>query len=338
MRTFTLNPSGLPEWLKRGFLVLLKNQKLRNLIIFLISGFLLSTFSQAQTTEFTKGYSKADVVFDAGYLDAKQKFNQKKDLMDANNFAAPVNDLCENAIPISCDETVNGSTSEATFDNVGTCGTSNTAPGVWYSFVATSGVVNLSTCNQADYDTKISVFTGTCNELVCIGGQDDAAGCAGFTTSLTVLVTVGETYYVLVHGFEGATGNFTLSMTCFESPANDLCENALPISCGDVVVGNTELASNDDAPVEDCVPGGVLGGQLPGYGVWYTIEGTGADITLSTCNNANYDTRIDVYSGSCGDLTCITGNDDNFPDCTDFTSELTFASDADETYYVYVVV
>ena len=126
----------------------------------------------------------------------------------------PANDLCDDAETITCNTSVNGSTTYATFDDVGYCGTSNTSAGVWYSFVATSITANLSTCNQATFDTKISVFMGPCDNLVCVGGQDDASGCSGFTTILDVNTNPGETYLVLVHGFSSATGDFTLTLTC----------------------------------------------------------------------------------------------------------------------------
>lgn len=245
----------------------------------------------------------------------------------------PDNDLCENAEPISCNETLSGTTLNALFDNVGTCGTSNTAPGVWYSFVATGTNANLSTCNQASFDTKISVFTGSCGSLTCVGGQDDAAGCAGFTTSLDVVTIPGETYYVLVHGFGSATGNFSLTLSCPEPPVNDLCENAIPLQCEDVVSGNTEYATATGAPATDCFEDPWSDDMGPG--VWYTLYGTGDDITLSTCDNANFDTKIDVFTGSCGDLTCYAGNDDG-PGCPGFTSELTFSSVEGDMYYIYV--
>ena len=129
-------------------------------------------------------------------------------------MAQPANDLCANAFPITPNTTVSGTTIGSTFDNVGFCGTSNTTGGVWYTWTDTSGVqgtVTLSTCNQASYDTKISVFAGSCGSLTCVGGQDDAAGCAGFTTEFSFLSNGANTYYFLIHGFGGATGNFNLT-------------------------------------------------------------------------------------------------------------------------------
>jgi hypothetical protein len=45
----------------------------------------------------------------------------------------PPNDLCANAQVVAVPSSTAGTTVDATFDGVGTCGTSNTAPGVWYT-------------------------------------------------------------------------------------------------------------------------------------------------------------------------------------------------------------
>ena len=132
----------------------------------------------------------------------------------------PANDNCSGALPIACGATVSGTTTGATFDNVGTCGTSNTAPGVWYSFTSpANGDATVSLCGSS-YDTKISVFSGSCASLTCVGGNDDFCS---LQSQLTFSATAGTTYYVLVHGFSSATGAFSLSLTCPVDPcANDM--------------------------------------------------------------------------------------------------------------------
>jgi hypothetical protein len=72
--------------------------------------------------------------------------------------------------------------------------------------------------------------------------------------------------------------------------------------------------------------------------------GNGASVTVSTCNpGTDFDTKLGVFSGSCGALTCIGGNDDTTaPECvlpaTGFNrkSRVTFQSTAGTTYYVLV--
>ncbi|QIE58097.1 HYR domain-containing protein [Rasiella rasia] len=165
--------------------------------------------------------------------------------------AAPAtNDFCADAATINYGDTFSGSTTMATFDNVGFCGTSNTAPGVWYTFVGNGNFTRLTTCNQANYDTKISVFTGSCGALVCETGVDDAAGCAGFTTELDFCTTNGTTYLVLIHGFSNAIGDFDLSLVDLGNTAPvitcpaDITMNNDPGDCGAIV--NFSATATDD--------------------------------------------------------------------------------------------
>jgi hypothetical protein len=249
----------------------------------------------------------------------------------------PENDLCEDAILIECGETVSGQTITATFDDVGTCGTSNTAPGVWYKTAAV-GLLTVSTCDQADYDTKLSVFEGECGSLGCVGGNDDFSGC-GLTSQVT-WNSDGSENLILVHGFSSETGNFDLTLTCIDEPAeNDFCEDAGgPLAVGSVTPGSTTDASLDEPPSIDC------GTSVTAPGVWYTVVGTGNTMTASTCNDgdpatgsANYDTKISVYCADCETKECIGGQDDNFPaGCAGFSTKFDWPTIAGNTYNVLV--
>ena len=126
-----------------------------------------------------------------------------------------VNDLCADAIALAVPSITGGSTVGATIDaGTATCGAATvTAPGVWYSFIGTGLTVTASTCNAANYDTKISIFCLGCDVQQCAGGFDDYPGCAGFTTQVTVPTQAGFEYLVMVHGFAAETGNFNLSLS-----------------------------------------------------------------------------------------------------------------------------
>jgi hypothetical protein len=115
---------------------------------------------------------------------------------------------------------MSGTTTGATFDAVGTCGAatngapavSNTAPGVWYTIVGDGSLIFIaSTCNAANFDTKISVFSGKCDDLVCVGGIDDTDGC-GSTTEIGFDTTDGMVYSILIHGYDTQTGDFVLTL------------------------------------------------------------------------------------------------------------------------------
>ncbi len=119
-------------------------------------------------------------------------------------------DACPGTL-IACGAVVAGNTTAFTVDNPPVCGTtSGTGGGVWFRFVGTGNPVVASLCGSG-YDTKIRVYTGACGALVCTVGNDDLCGLQSQVSWVSVL---GTTYHILVHGFGGATGAYTLTITC----------------------------------------------------------------------------------------------------------------------------
>lgn len=136
-------------------------------------------------------------------------------LVGATAYAqAPPNDECASALSLTCGQEVMGDTSDATSDDVGFCRGPATAPGVWYTFVGDGSRVTLSTCGTASYDTRISVFSGSCGALTCVNGNDDFPGCPDYSSSLDVSTEIGVQYYILVHGWGQEVGDFELSISC----------------------------------------------------------------------------------------------------------------------------
>lgn len=134
----------------------------------------------------------------------------------------PPNDLCVDAIQLTCPSgggtaVVQGSTATATFTDQGTCVTSHTAPEVWYKVTGNGGGMSVTTCSGiTNYDTKLTVWDGACDELFCVDGNDDDGGCTFSTLQSTVAWSSvsGTEYYIMVHGFSGGTGDFELTLTC----------------------------------------------------------------------------------------------------------------------------
>lgn len=125
-------------------------------------------------------------------------------------YCPPPNDACADAIAIDCG-TTDGTTIASTFNApTSFCGTFLNTPGVWYVYAGTGGDIIADVCVR-DYDTKLAVFEGDCNNLVCITGNDDSCGLGSRVEFSTV---VGTNYYIYVTGFSGATGNFTLDIEC----------------------------------------------------------------------------------------------------------------------------
>jgi hypothetical protein len=125
----------------------------------------------------------------------------------------PVNDQCSGAISTTCGGTYLGSTSLATStgDPTGTCGTAGGSPGVWYKFTGTGNTITASLCGSS-YDTKIQLLSGaTCAATTCITGNDDYCGTQSQISWSSVLST---NYYIFVGGYSGATGNYSLTVSC----------------------------------------------------------------------------------------------------------------------------
>ncbi|MBL0125997.1 MAG: hypothetical protein IPP83_00775 [Flavobacteriales bacterium] len=245
-------------------------------------------------------------------------------LSSISSRAQAPNDECASAITISCGQTLSGSTASAFPDEALACGVTITAPGVWYVLEGTNAQVIVTTCPNNSYDTKLNVYQGFCGVITCVGGNDDTAG-VGLCSSFGFAAMEGTTYYILVQGYNGATGTFDLAVTC--TPMTfDVCNGALPMTCGQTVSGTTVGATGDTAPA--------CGTDITAPGVWYTFEGEDAQITVSTCPNSAYDTRLNVYSGACDALVCVTGNDDIVGGV--LCSNVVFNGTSGTTYHVLV--
>jgi hypothetical protein len=127
--------------------------------------------------------------------------------------SVPANDQCANAATVLCGNTYTGYTdlSTSTGDPAGTCGTTAGTPGVWYNFTGNGNSITASLCGSS-YDTKIQVYSGAaCGGLTCIAGNDDFCGLSSEVSWASV---AGVNYFIFVGGFAGATGNYSLTMTC----------------------------------------------------------------------------------------------------------------------------
>ena len=115
---------------------------------------------------------------------------------------------------------------------------------------------------------------------------------------------------------------------------NDFCDTAMSVSTG-VHEFSTYDALSDDIPYDNaqCLTE-YLGGVFSD--VWFKYEACEtSDLMVSTCGLVNFDSDIVVYAGPCDALTQVECNGDGIG-CSGFTSELTFAVNEGETYFVRV--
>jgi hypothetical protein len=244
------------------------------------------------------------------------------------------NDVCSEAIAMECGGVETGDTAGNT-----DAGGFNDSPDAWYSYTGSGALefVTFSLCDGGTtYDSRLTVFDA-CGGAV-VAGNDDFCGAQ---SEVSFVSDGSSTYYVAVEGF-GTTdvGAFSIAVTCGPVEANDLCEDAVALACDSVTAGSTIAATIDTGVAQDCTDDGGGPVTISSPGVWYTyteatFTGLVSDITLSTCDDADFDTKISVYEGDCGALTCLAANDDG-SGCGGFTSELTFQSDGVSTYYILV--
>jgi hypothetical protein len=117
-------------------------------------------------------------------------------------------------------------------------------------------------------------------------------------------------------------------------PANDLCDDAVPVAVPSVTAGTTSEATIDSEQP-------FCGTSITSPGVWYEVAGTGNTMTATTCDgaggSATYDTKISVYCKDCDDSTCVAGNDDSCSGGSSFLfSTVSWCSQLGATYRILV--
>jgi M6 family metalloprotease-like protein len=131
----------------------------------------------------------------------------------ALNSPPPANDDFANAQVLSgFSASANGRNLGATLQSGDptTVGSQSTSHTVWYSWTAPfSGAVEMNTCTS-DFDTLLGVYTGIAlGSLTEVAANDD--GCST-GSKVTFNSTKDTTYQILVDGFNGNQGTFTLEV------------------------------------------------------------------------------------------------------------------------------
>jgi hypothetical protein len=135
----------------------------------------------------------------------------------------PPNDECANASPITINThavtTVNATANGPDLPISCSEGSGlNFVQDVWFTHVATcTGMLTVTCCNTANFDTRLAAYTGECSDLTLIGCNDDAPGCAANTSTMIVPVVCDEVVLLRVGAFNGS-GNFLLNITCSGDP------------------------------------------------------------------------------------------------------------------------
>lgn len=236
------------------------------------------------------------------------------------------------------------------------CGTENTCRTV-------AVIRNLTPCIHATAFGNATVsLTGTTNVTGCAFAGEYATGTFTSTGSYTVNSTGGTGNFITITNTANVvllSGNAPLAVTIpsvgayrfhistnsscgtdavchtvsvigITPPPNDNCTNATTLAIPSSSAGTTFNASLETNSPGSC------SNVLNQPGVWYTVVGNGNRFGANLGCSSGWDSKIFVYSGNCGTLTCITSNDDNGPLCTGSAASATWCTVPTTTYYILV--
>ena len=85
---------------------------------------------------------------------------------------------------------------------------------IWFVWNASfSGNAHFTTCDPSSYDTSMVLYQGNSdNQVACNGDGNGDSGCQSYYSTIDHTVQAGTTYYIRIGGWQGATGNGTLTI------------------------------------------------------------------------------------------------------------------------------
>ena len=234
--------------------------------------------------------------------------------LDVTVPTPPANDLIENATPItSLPFTATQDNTDATVsptDPPPSCNHGFASHSVWYSYTpATDGAMKATPSGPLFASPMATIYEGSPGSLTQVGCSGDV-----------VAVTAGATYYIRLSLPGCCPGTFTLNVTVPNPPANDLIENATPITS----LPFTATQDNTDATVSPTDPPSPCAFGSTSRTLWYSYTAAADGLIRASIPSAS--PAITIYQGTPDSLTQVGCGGD------------TVAITAGSTYYVMVAV
>jgi len=177
---------------------------------------------------------------------------------------------------------------------------SNATHAVWYKFIPPySGTVDIYSC-FGGADTRLWVYAGTCGSFTTIANNDDAcemtSGSNAYASEVLAVPVTKDIPIYLEWDNRWSTSSFTFNIDLI---ATDVCSDAQDImSEGNIILSSISCGDGASQPDAD-------------HAAWYKFTPpTTGNITIESCNQ-NVNTRLNVHTGTCGNLILTYTSDDD---------------------------
>jgi hypothetical protein len=242
-------------------------------------------------------------------------------------LAQPANDNVCGAIALAANGgCTNGTLASSTASPQGTPSCWLTAPStdVWYYFVATSTTMSVSTDYAGDgsgdlTDSQLAVYSSSNNTcsgtLTQVGCDEDGGTTVALNSEVNMTgLTIGNTYYVRVDGFNTSTGDFCVG--AFNTPAateviGSTCQNATVVYPNNAAcsAANGNVSYNSTLGWTPAVGVNYCGcdNETSQQGGWstFTANATSTTITNMTAGGNQEPLDFTVFTGGCSGLSCV---------------------------------
>jgi hypothetical protein len=210
--------------------------------------------------------------------------------------------------------------------------------GLTYEFTTCIGVLGCMDTLACNFNIDAVCENGSCEYCSC---EATLCGCLDSTAcnyDASVVLDNGTCDYSCYGCTNPSAYNYNAQATiddgsCFVNGSGVTCNFPIPLDCAvGYYTGMTVGIPNDNITSGASVCSGIsINGQL-----WYVYSATfNSEITISTIGSlTNFDTDLKVYTGSCGNLNCVTQNDDI--STTNFQSQCVFNAIAGTNYLIRV--
>ncbi|MCF6291814.1 MAG: S8 family serine peptidase [Robiginitomaculum sp.] len=201
---------------------------------------------------------------------------------------------------------------------------------VWFTWTAPLGDNFTVSTEGSNFDTVMSIYTGTgVTTLTFIAGDDDAAGPQSFSRTAFDAVA-GTTYHIVIDGFEGASGLYDLSLRPTNAPGSDNFANASAISTasGSFSTNSVNASAEAGEPTHS--------GQTAAHSVWFNWTApSDGDFTFHT-DGSSFDTVLAIYTGAAVNALTEVVSNDNQGAGTSGSSRVTFTASNATSYMIAV--